>query len=332
MFGWFKAKKNKDKDKCDWRSSNAHLLLLSKFRQPEGADRFQNDQNWAAALGESSRTAIRALRSAGMLRACELHELLEAKFKGSDLKRMLKAAGLKVSGRKAELALRLAENDEAGARQAVGDFFALRCTTEGEGVAEQFLAQQEKIRKNVESAVYNKLREQDFKGAAAIVKDFEADQVFSRGLGIDWSKTSMAKEIRELELISRNVPGILSGEEEETLRDLRTAAGMMLLWGTNTAKTWFPDGINTAGHLDADSAARMLMFYARHMDELSDLKELGVKSVQIRGVGDGNQCQACLALDGKQFTLKKVPELPLAKCTCEIGCRCGYQGVMQRSA
>ena len=322
MFGWFKAKMQRETDY--WRFSKAHLLMLSKFCQPESVARFQSDPNWTTALGEPPREAIQAMRSAGMLRACELNELLEAKFKGSDLKHMLKAAGQKVSGRKSEQAKRLAEHDEAGARQAVGDFFALCCTNEGERLARDYLAQQETVRTNAEQEAIDKLRDRDFNGAAAVVRAFEADQVFSRGMGINWSKTTMTNEVRQLELVFRDVPAILNGIGEKDLQDLRIAAGMMLLWGSNTAKRWFPGEIPTAGHLSGDAAARMLVFYAHHKDGLKDLKKEGIKSVQIMGANDRNQCEACRALDGKEFSLSKVPELPLGKCTCDLGCRCHY--------
>jgi len=327
MFGWFKTKKPTNKSakaKCDWKSSKAHLLMLSKFIQPQAPERFQNDPNWKEVLGESPRDALRMMRSDGMLRPCEIQELLEAKFKVSEMKQMLKAAGLKVSGRKAEQAERLIENDLAGARQAVGDFFALRCTNEGEDLSVSFLAEQEKERESAEAAAFAKLKEHKFKEAASIVTNFEKDQVFSRGIGIDWSDAYPARQAHQLEMIFKNIPKILSGIDEHTFHDLRIAAGMMELWGTNSAKAWFPKGIETESHLESDAAARMLLFHARHMDDLQGYKKEGFKKIQVMGVDDNNQCEACQALDGKSFPIKKVPELPLANCTCEIGCRCLY--------
>lgn len=61
----------------------------------------------------------------------------------------------------------------------------------------------------------------------------------------------------------------------------------------------------------------------REARELSDAKpEFEVVKVAVNG-----DCEACRALQDREFTLaevKKNPPLPVADCTCEEGCICEY--------
>jgi len=322
MFGWFKSKAKGLKG--DWRSSKAHLSLLSKFSNPQDAGAFFNNSRWTQALGQSPQKALKTFRADGVLRSCELNELLEAKFTGADLKKMLSAEGLKVSGRKADQAMRLVEHDPSAARSALGDFSAMRCTEEGEQVVHEFLEQQTRDQLEAEESTLAKLRDKKLRAAALIVKDYEASQVFSRGLGIDWNSTDMAREIDKLEVIFSSAPAILGDLDPDVLSELRIAGGMMELWGTKKASQWFQRDFETGSSLSLDVAARMLVFAATHKMDLADAKRIKAKSIEIMGANDQNQCEACKSIDGKKFSLKKVPELPLAECTCVMGCRCGY--------
>lgn len=103
MFGCLKNK--------DLQSSPAHLLLLSKFRNSDSPTKYRNADNWSAALKEKPAKVIEQFIKEGMLEPAELPELVDYKFKASDLKSMLKEKGLKISGRKEDLIKRLIEND-----------------------------------------------------------------------------------------------------------------------------------------------------------------------------------------------------------------------------
>ena len=52
-------------------------------------------------------------------------------------------------------------------------------------------------------------------------------------------------------------------------------------------------------------------------------KPLGVKTAHIACCHSGS-CEACESLDGRTYTLAKMPELPYEHCTCALGCRCLY--------
>ena len=69
-------------------------------------------------------------------------------------------------------------------------------------------------------------------------------------------------------------------------------------------------------------SSRMLDFHAIHLARMKMFKEAGVLNLEIIGVADDRQCPECKKIDGKLYKLEDAPELPYAKCTCEMGCRC----------
>lgn len=314
MFTWLQKK--------DWRNSPAHLLLLSKFRNGDSPDRYRDAEYWEAVLKGKPIKVIEQFLKEGVLEPAGLQELVDHKFKASDLKFLLKEKGLKVSGRKEELIQRLIENDAQSMRDATKGLVLYRCTKEGIQLAEHYLEGERTKRDDAERAVLDLLRRKEFSEAVRIVAQYEASQVFPRGLGIDWKNYDVESGAESLKLIFERTPGILKGMEEEQLGELRRAAAMMELWGTNTARHWLPDDFETRIHLDGDAASQMLVFHAIHIRNMQGYRSASVKTVEVLGVDDGNTCSECRKISGRKYKLESVPELPYAKCTCELGCRC----------
>lgn len=75
--------------------------------------------------------------------------------------------------------------------------------------------------------------------------------------------------------------------------------------------------------MNAATVLRMLGFYANRQRELEQWKRPGVKTASISCCHSGS-CDACEALDEKTYPLDKLPELPYAACTCDLGCRYFY--------
>src|SRR5208282_220252 len=94
--------------KADPRWTLAHLMLLSMFSGPRTGNGPWGDQ-WSGALGEDGSGAIQRFVGAGLLvdSVLSVSERLALKFSSLQLKQMLKERGLKVSGRKDEMAERL---------------------------------------------------------------------------------------------------------------------------------------------------------------------------------------------------------------------------------
>lgn len=314
MFGWLR--------KRDWRNSPAHLLLLSKFRNGDSTDRYRCAEYWETVLKEKPLKVIEQFLKEGVLEPAGLQELVDYKFKVSDLNPMLKERGLKISGRKGELIQRLIENDEQSMRDATKGLDIYRCTKEGMRLAEHYLEGEKAKRDAAERDVVDLLVRKEFSKAVRIVAQYETYQIFPRGLGIDWKDYDVEPGVESLKIIFERTPEILKDIEEDRLDKLRLSAAMMQLWGTNIAGRWLPDDFETGSRLDSDAACRMFVFYAAHLRNMAGYKEARVKTVEVSSVDDGNTCAECQKIGGKKYKVESVPELPYAKCTCDIGCRC----------
>ena len=314
MFDWLHKK--------NWRSSPAHLLLLSKFRNGDSPDRYQDAEYWEAVLKEKPSKVVEQFLKEGVLEPAGLQEFVNYKFGASELKLMLKERGLKVSGRKEELIQRLTENNEQSMRDATKGLIMYRCTTKGTQLAEYYLESEKVKRDAAERNVLDLLARKELLEAVRIVIQYEAFQVFPRGVGIDWKNYDVKSDVESLKIIFERVPGILKDIKENRLDKLRLAAAMMQLWGTNTTRRWLTDDVETGTRLDNDVACRMLVFYAAHLRNMMNYKEARVKMVEVKSVGAENTCAECQKVSGKKYKVESVPELPYATCTCDIGCRC----------
>lgn len=305
----------------EWRKSNAHLLLLSKFLHPRTVDDFAESDAWKTALGENPKQAIKRFLDEDMLVQADLSAQLDYKFKAAELKDIAKKRGLTVSGRKGDLIQRLIQADSEGMKRAVSGLTVLLCSEDGRGIAEQYLANEKAKRRKVEQQVMECLRQRKFKDASVAVASYEAEQVFPRGIGIDWKHHNPAHDIAMLNAIFGSKPKILARLNDSQSDALRLVAGMMYLWGTNQGKEWLPPDFETDLAMDNDAAARMFLFHATHRVNIANYKQSGVvKQVEILAAQDS--CDACKKISGKRFKLSEVPELPYEHCTHEMGCRC----------
>ena len=164
----------------------------------------------------------------------------------------------------------------------------------------------------------------DFMAAVRVMSLYEATQVFPRGMGIDWINYDEKPMVDLLRVIFGTPPGILEKMNARCLEKLQVAAGMIQLWGARDAQYWLPDVFETGIRLDADVAARMLCFYAAHINRLEEYNDTNgfVTAAEVSTVDDGRTCTECSQFSGRKYSLEAVPELPFAKCTSEIGCRC----------
>jgi hypothetical protein len=306
----------------DWRNSRPHLLLLTKFLRSASPTYYATDERWKAVLSEEPEGAIRRFAKEGLLLPPSLAELIDFKFKASELKDLLRARHLKVSGRKEELLDRLIQADSRGMERATNGTELLKCSPEAAQVVEDYLLREKEFRKAVESEVLALLERGEYAKASQAVSVFEATQVFPRGLGIDWASRGHDEDVDTLRVIFERTPQILRSVEPSLLGKLRLAAGASFLWGTNTATAWLPDTFATGIHLEADTAARMLVFHASHVREMEQYREVGVTEIEIIPVSDDRTCAPCHAIQGRSFRLAATPEFPYSTCTSEMGCRC----------
>ena len=235
---------------------------------------------------------------------------------------MLKQRGLPMSGRKEDLIAHLVQADTEGMKKAVAGLSVIHCTEQGLAVVEQYLNGEKEKRTKVEQQVINAIRKRKFKEASQLVAGFEAEQVFQRGINVDWKNHDPSRDVAILSNMFDSAPKKLAGLKAELLEQLRVAAGMMHLWGTNRGKEWLSTNEKSGLGIDNDSAIRMLLSYAMCRHEIADYKRIGVKTVKILTCNDSHVCDKCRKLASKTHKLSEVPELPYEKCTCEFGCRC----------
>lgn len=306
--------------KLNWKNSPAYLLFLSKFLSPSAIDEFSKSNIWKDVLNESPEKAIKRFLDEKVVEQVELSGVLDYKFKVSDLKAMLRERGLTLSGRKAELIERLIEDDPNSMKQVTRGLIILQCSEQGRIIAEQYLTQEKYKKAKLEQEVLQTLQQGRFKEASLIVATFEAEQVFPRGINIDWKHHDPSRDIEMLKIIFSAKPKILIELNDEQMEHLHLAAGMMYILATNQAKDWLPDNFETELIIDNDTAARMIYFYASHQVELEQYRATGVKKVEV--VASDDSCDACKKMAKRKYTIDKVPELPYEKCTSEMGCRC----------
>ncbi len=307
-----------------WQPSEAHLLLLSKFLIGQELKNM-TAAYWDRPLGEPAAAAVQRFIALAWLMPATLAAKLGSRFRASDLKPLLKERGLRMSGRKDELIERLIAADETGMMALVAEMKVYECSPEARVRAGQYKLEQAEKRATTEDRALNQLRAHDFAGASQTVAAFEATQVFSRGIGIDWSKHDVSRGVGQLKIIFETKPTILDSLADAEWEPLRVAVGMMALWGTGGAKTWLPVSFVGVAKFDADTAARMLLFASNHKLRLAEYRQLSVRGVRIKEFQVSvttDSCQTCKKMAGKRYGLNNLPELPHAECTHPYGCRC----------
>ena len=302
--------------------SKSELLLLSKFLSPTSPSRFDGSEGWEQALGNPPGRSIKKFSTNGLIERPSLEGLIEGAFTISDLKKTLKSFGLPTSGRKAELVSKLIAHDAKNAEQMVQGLDLLVCSIKGSQLAREYLDQVKQDRKDVEILVLDALKRSRFEQASMSVAEFEANQVFPRGIGIDWKGYDPRYDVAILESIFNAVPRLLADVFPDALPKLRLRAGVLHLWGTNRLKGDLAEEFNSGTSLDVSTAARMFLFHAIHLKNLREYHKMQVKSIRVVTASDESVCNACKQLSEKVYLIDQVPELPFHACTSEMGCRC----------
>lgn len=297
--------------------SEPHLLLLSRYCFPQNW-RTGSGYGWDKVLGEPPEAAIRRFLSEGLLVPSPPRSKLET-FSVKDLKVFLKERQLPVSGNKEVLIDRLVQASDSTLAAKLEQFDIVECSPQARDLTSKYLDQKRVEKRATVTECLACLRNEDFAGACREVAQYEARQVFPRGVGVDWSKPGEV-EARRLKILFYARPKILADLPANDWKSLRVAAGMMLLWGLKTASDWLPDGFVGVSKFDSDTAARMLVFHVNFVVNMTDYREMGVRTATISACEDS--CEACHALNGKQLLLDEVPELPFYACTHAMGCRC----------
>lgn len=320
----------------DWKRSPAHLELLSKYIKPLSiyyiADSYRSP-DWYEALKEHSLGAIQRFIEEGYLVRPDISTLMNYKLIIPELKKLCADRGLPVSGKKTDLINRLITTDEPGMQRELSELKVVMCSEKGKLLAQAYLEMRKQEREEAEKLVMDYLRKREFLQAGTSVAKYEANQVFPRGLGIDWRKESLFPNPRNtyiLKSIFEETPTVAKGVNQQELEQFRLAAGSMQLWGSDAEAKRLLEGVESiSSKCDNLSFARMLWQSAVNKYDLKEYRDLaratGNKNykIEILTCNDEHVCDACKRLAKKKYPLfGDVPELPNPDCS--HNCRCGY--------
>lgn len=302
--------------------SESELLLLAKFKSARSPSDFTDSVRWKEVLTNSPKQTISKFTKLGLLRSATLEEKLTMHLTIPKLKDFLKVEGISTIGGRADLVSRIVAQAPEKTEVLIRGRDHLICSEEGLQLVAQNHTDKLQRRSDVENKVVAALEDRDHVRASKLVTEFEAGQVFRRGLGIDWENYTPTRDVSILTSIFSSLPSILSGVNQRELERLRMVAALMHLWGTNRIPNYLPWKIDTGIRFNPETAARMLLFAATHFENLSQYRATEVRSVKIMGANDHHVCDICKDLQGHIFLLEEVPELPYASCTSDYGCRC----------
>lgn len=303
----------------------AHSLLLSRFIHPcvpqlDGDD--HQLRPWTIALAETPKSAIERFKQAGFLVRFvptdpeAVSEALAALYGVSQLKAMLKAKGLTVSGKKDVLIGRLVKADEDGLSKTIASLNLYHCSSTGR----DFASTLEKRKEQACAEAINAIEAKDYPAAIHAYQSIEDDLGFPKW---EFEGTPQPKLI---ELIMTVRPKILNGCPEQVLSKLRLAIALQCLSGRHAPKNLLND-VETGIRLDAETASRMIYFLARHTEDMQQWQQMRIAFVTHLATQDS--CTVCSDLNGRKWRMDEAPELPHIHCTNEeYGCRCLYQPVI----
>jgi hypothetical protein len=128
------------------------------------------------------------------------------------------------------------------------------------------------------------------------------------------------KELLRYELVHvyQSRPNILSHIPDKEYSILRDLTILKLMTETSDIKVNFKT-LNISSKYDLKWAALMIR---SHTKFLYDREKYNTNFI-IVNANDNLVCDYCRSQSGKVFTKENLPQIPLEKCTCKYGCRCG---------
>jgi hypothetical protein len=272
---------------------------------------------WTAALSETPNSAINRFIQANLLVPFSpstpeaLTQGLASIYSVVQLKAMLKLRRLKVSGNKDELLARLVHSDSQGLIRDVLALGLYQCSDAGMNLVFQLEERKDRAHANAVAAIHAK----DYSAAIREYQALEDDLGFPK-FGFEGTPRPAL-----IQLVMTVTPTILDGCSQEVWSRLRIAMALQCVAGRHAPKEVLR-GFNTGIRLDAETAARMIYFSARHTEDIQQWKQMRV--TEVAHLATPGSCSVCMAFNGQKWNIDQAPELPYPHCTSETGCRCLY--------
>ena len=313
--------------------SLAHQLLLTKFGgardvPTNGYLAGHSVEEWRAVLGQSLSAAVSTFVSQGLLREATVGEKLHSVLKAPDLKGHLRQRGLPMSGKKSDLATRLAQSDPQLAASLTRGRAVYVSTEEGSRLIGEFQDAAKASRTRMEKSLTDLLASGEFRVAVVTLASFEAAQVFARGMGVDWADYDPEPDERIIRLIFTRVPKSLAGTPSGYLPICRVGAAMLrLVWNVGEVSTWLSRHIPGEAEDRLYKVASDLCSYALFLNQVDSLKASPfLHHLRVLTCNDDLVCESCKRLAEGTHPLEDPPEIPNPDCSSRSWCRCGVSG------
>jgi hypothetical protein len=315
--------------RADPHLPDAQALFLGKFVKSQSVAKIAASdvtvRNWVSALGDELQNVVKELEKKNLLVRPSLASRLEGDFTLVELKNLCRQRFLKTMGKKADMASRLADfgGDDLEALAPLEDRYI--CSTSGREAVEAYKLRKKSQKYEAQSKSADLLDAHDFERAARLVCRYEFQQVFPRGIGVDWESGTVGlaavKEIYSVEkYFLRNVSA-------DNLENIRLLAALDELWGEDVDLIPNRDIEVPGCRFNLGIAARQLRLH--YSDSPGSLAfRSGEAPIVMEYLAAHGDCSACMARNGKRYPLNGVPELPSEDCTCEFGCRCTFAAIM----
>ena len=316
--------------------SEAESLFLAEFRN--GSDikwlsdkQYYKVQTYSRYFGSLTKK-FDFLQKNGYVCKMSPMQIVDYNLKLTDLKNECKIRGLKVSGKKIDLAARILESDPNFVNKCEKKDGLWICTPDGEKIVTAYYEEVQKKELFLRNKVFALLHAGRIKESITAVETYRNNLIFSDWLSMDLSgaitssKLSLAREYDRIKIVLSETPKHLRNISPQYLEKARLLTSFDMLRGTNNIRKYLNTPTNIEG-VSVGSVMWTLMLYASGKVNIADMKKHGfVKSVQIQPLHpEENLCAECKKIAGKTYTLDKVPVLPNEKCLNPSPCRLDYR-------
>ncbi|MFQ5981060.1 MAG: SAP domain-containing protein [Candidatus Heimdallarchaeota archaeon] len=302
-----------------------HKGLLSLFLKPRTLDTENWQHHWSATLGKSYLQVIQEFIAAGLLARPTIEECLIGGLRVADIKPILRAHGLKVSGKKEILVKRLVDQRPDEARQLAATITNIYvCTEAGAAIAQQWKEEVTKQSIETEMKMQPLIANGKFRQAFLVREQLRKTipqpmQAYYGGgmITVGGEQPSSWDDYDEVgfraiyDIDPQTIP-TMTVEKVETAK-FNVLMSWMCPWSKNRYRI----------HKEFKRIAETKSAIAQGQLTLEKWRKEGdVIAVEISGTTDA--CSNCKRLLNRAYDLNHVPIIPNPDCANPKCCRCCY--------
>ncbi len=302
--------------------SDAELALLIKFLSPLKIPVQLNAASWGEVLQRPLTSVISDFKAKNLIVNGSLRDQLEA-LTVVDLKSICKQKNISSAGKKNQIINQILSDPNLLSEPLSP---VLVCSPTGKLTAQKHKDSLEADRLNTLRLTVAELEAYRFSNATKIIAAYESRQVFTRGIGINWTASNDPTDsVPALKIMFQSVPKILNGLSDIQIQQLRIAGSLAMLLGEKEVKEYLPTSVGWSHRLDPAEAARMIVFFANNERAKLRAQSENYFTGYVNVLTSYDCCESCKPFSNKRYLASKAPELPHQHCTESRGCRCSFQ-------